>query len=1020
MPRVEGLPRLIALPLALLAAEREAGHERSALLVLRDCWEATVKFLVVALAADIARASPSGDSQARLVQVLGGLLRKPPAMGDWVGCLAALGDVGAHDASTLGLVPELVQARGRRASTMPAFRHLVRQLWDAVAWRNDTIGHGAVGHDIERLRSEVAQQAVLLSRSLDSMPFLCELHLHSTTPEGTLVSWNGPGSGAVQTSAEPPLLERLYPVWITRREFSAHAGPLLIAADAGNELVLLTFDKVTKWPFYLDYYLGTKVRLPWFKEFDSLYRSVGGREHGGAMIVVGAGEALDSSARAYHGSLERALRDVEFGGDIARWFVRPDALYAAFHASLHRFASGRDAGCWHLVAEAGTGKSWFAASLADVAVFDAAPEVVSYHARIGFRQNPEVFIASLTDQVARATGHDVAACRVRFEEFQEPRLAVAAFLRDVLARSRQGRLLLVVDGLDELFDADPGHRSLVDLLPFADELPAGVILVLTSRPDSELRPQARRYVERLKGAVTVYERFEVTAACSWQRDTLAVYLQRRHGIHDPAVLSRILDASGASFLVASLLGRVYALAPGRAALEGPRALHDLYARYFQIIREHTGAALFDNLHLRLIALLAVSPRPLSLEELSRMLGCHEERLVFAMFDTGGLLAVHRGHENRFSTSHGELATFILQRLKSEVRNRLWDALQISKADDDVQTWLVDVGTYLTGAGHTDLSLFVNQQLEHRLPSSHPRRAEVLANVADMVHITGHYREAAQRLGLLVDHLLQVEHCPPDDPLVIRALLRQAHHLKFIAPIDAARRVLTPLRDALPQHHPAAGELRFMLAGSLGCLDSPGPAELCELAAVAAGCRRADPYLWTRCMRRLADLQLREGRPDEALKTASAAFDVAAKAGSRQEIYLHATIGEVYRYQRSFDQSRAALQSCLSLSQARDLPGWEGHASLALAECLRMEGCVEAAWQSLERAEHCYHEADDMTWGLLHCGVVRFFLTGDAVPLDQALSLASGAGYRADGDYLLWLASGGWTPWGHNRHFLLFP
>jgi tetratricopeptide (TPR) repeat protein len=1004
----------------MLNDERRSGQARSALLVLRDCWEATTKLLVIALAADIARARSCAGVRSELADTVAGLLRKPPAMGDWVECLVTLADAAAAEASCeLGLVPELVTGPGKETGRRrnPLLRRLLKSLWDAVAWRNDSIGHGAVGQDVARLAGEVDLQSARLGEVLASMPFLRELEVTSSAPDGAVVSWNGVRAASIHRASQT--VERAYPVWLRRGEVSAHAGPLLIAAGSGREVSLLTFDKATNWPFFLDYFLGTKVRLPWLPELDAFRRISSDHQRAAAMATFVRDQPLDTASHAYRGSLSRALRHVEFGGDRSKWYVKPEALFRALELELDRFAANGGAGCWHLVGGAGTGKSWFAAALGDPAMWDHAAEVVTYHFRIGFRQNANVLISELTEQVGKPQGHDVVACRIRLEEFERPHQAVAAFLGDVLARSAQDRLVLVVDGLDEVTDPAGTSISPLDLLPLPDELPEGVLLVVTSRPEPELGPRARAYVEQLQAAGGRYQRFDIDDTVVQQQETIKGYLRFRHGVQQPEVLSRILKSSGVSFLRASLLGRVYGLAGAPEALDDVQELNDLYARYLELVRSHTGATLFDGLHVRLIALMAVSPRPLTLDELSTMLGYHDERIVFAMFDTATLFDGHRGEEHRFSPSHAELTTFALDRLAHEIRGRLWDVVQMSQGDELLLDWLIDVATYLTRTGRTSLASWLNEQLVDLLPPQHARRAEVLVNVADLVHIGGRYREAIGRLAMLADHLLKVERRPPHDPEVVRAQLRRAHHLKFVAPIHEARAVVDSLLDCLPEG-PARLEARFLAAGSVGCLDVPGAAQLEELERVAAQCRLTDPYLWTRCMRRAADLQLSFGDADRALETAETALETARGAVSRQEVYLHATIGEVHRYKGEMDAARRRLQTCLSLSASRRLPGWEGHGALALAELARMSNDVDEALRRLDQAERCYHEADDMLWGRIHADVVRYFLNGHPEHLARGLEVAEYAGYRADIAYLTGLAGGAWTPAGHNRHFLLFP
>jgi hypothetical protein len=123
--------------------------------------------------------------------------------------------------------------------------------------------------------------------------------------------------------------------------------------------------------------------------------------------------------------------------------------------------------------------------------------VVRYQVLHGYLESPGVFLAGVYSRCVSLIGdycdlpHPADSTTV-----EAMRERLAEVLRQTLAAKDRGRLILVVDGLDELTDEASG-LGLLDALPEAPGLAIGCFVLLLSRPG--LRPGAAASIARLRG-----------------------------------------------------------------------------------------------------------------------------------------------------------------------------------------------------------------------------------------------------------------------------------------------------------------------------------------------------------------------------------------------------------------------------------------------------------------------------------------------------------------------------------------
>jgi hypothetical protein len=336
-PTPQAFPGLIELPSSLLRQESQAGNFRGALLVLRDCWEAAIKLLGIMLYADLTATVEDGNDQD-LINLVIPLLSKPPALGDWLDFYLATSRFAYHAGLKDRLIiPELcgiVHSPGRNAKSSIRLTPFGKSLWSVVAWRNDTIGHGAASHDVMQVQQMVQEQTERLEIFLGQVGFLRAVRLFSSAPGGAVIEWNThehPAATGLDASSTP-----YFPVWMQRGTNTRSLSPLLMMGTSKQHHCLLTFDKLTKGVFFLDYFLGTKVRFPHVPEIARIQAHHLSLERLQSLQDLKQGGVLLSASRSYSGAVVKAMGRIEFGSDMEKWFVKQTYLIAALEPVFTR------------------------------------------------------------------------------------------------------------------------------------------------------------------------------------------------------------------------------------------------------------------------------------------------------------------------------------------------------------------------------------------------------------------------------------------------------------------------------------------------------------------------------------------------------------------------------------------------------------------------------------------------------------------------------------------------------------
>jgi tetratricopeptide (TPR) repeat protein len=644
-------PFPLALTYRRLQAEMEGQEPIAAAWQLRDAFECLLRFTASVALADVLRARPGPEWAGALV----GLLLKPRglSLGDWHALLEDSVQPPAHLTAAQGrlgeprALPELASLFFRPDGRRTELNRKIDGGPDSfVRWRNRVFGHGVFQQD----RQEYADA------TLRWLPALHEFYeaLRPLLTEWTLVS-DAPGGGElVWTGAEAPPATRAHehvPLGEPGLMRLRRAAP---AAAAGGELPLGPLLSVQtcgicaqRTAFFFDRHERDRER---HRSFFVEYARGHGSERRGWAEVGRLAALLPPTFRWERASYDPAelAEGVEIVfRDFGREYLRPAYLLDA----IWRVVAEQPRGYLSVVGPPGTGKTYLVRGLEGDRGLPGAV-VLPYHVLPGAATDYRTFLVELAERARE---------RLRFRT-QEPQsqegtvaglqAQLAQFLAELMRANRLDRLIVAVDGLDELPDPDPGTVALTDLLPGAEGLPRGCFVLLTGRPT--LRPRIRQGLDRLAADPALFTTIHLAPEGPANRELLRSYLGRRlpEPFRTPAAVDAALERAGGVFLYAHHLAEALAAGvfPDVAAL--PEASR-FYPAYLARLRERVGDELYRRVYLPTLLHLAAARQPVPLAQLHGW-GIPRDRLPVVLLDLRDFLRVHRAaawHDSLGEAAH---------------------------------------------------------------------------------------------------------------------------------------------------------------------------------------------------------------------------------------------------------------------------------------------------------------------------------------------------------------------------------
>jgi len=489
----ETWPTPIAATYALLRATLRNGQIDASALIFKDLFELLARFSALTLACDILQHG-SDDKQT---EVTNSLFSNPLAMGDWVS-LADQWSKWLESASQRDVewITRPIARMWRNGRNRTRMCELIAET--LVAWRNQTIGHGVRGDDLDLTMEQLEKFLGEGQESLNEA--LAEFADLGNTLE--LVDAQGRALRGAQAQHDQAAMQD-----IKHTLGALHALYLRKVTDQGTDQALslrslmavrrcevcgqaetFHFDSAKAKKFLpdfrvLNYERGHALHVPGSVDVGMLqdWRRMD------APVAADAAVDFDNDA-ALPADVVSMLdeQSIELGYRSPTYLRKPLAEF------IERQLEAEQGGLYWLRAPAHVGKSTFVQGLeprlarkfreSDL-VDDLA--VVVYTIRREYQFHLAQFADSLRAQLQSVL--NLASNQKKLPELNTDAPSPEAFVKFLADFQRLGRkpLLVVIDGLDELPELHPG---ILDVLPTHASMPPEVFLLLTSRPLADCAP----------------------------------------------------------------------------------------------------------------------------------------------------------------------------------------------------------------------------------------------------------------------------------------------------------------------------------------------------------------------------------------------------------------------------------------------------------------------------------------------------------------------------------------------------
>lgn len=652
---VAQLPFPIACSYDLFLQYKEQGDTVAAWLQARDVFEVATRLLFAALFCDVGREGAPLNCVRWARETAGVLLGTEPSFGRWVELLAEVASlVQEHQRRENGgtfVLPELasIVIRTRGASRRPKATAAMAILRKAVTWRNEEIGHGALGRISKRIHTSVQARARELEQLLAYLEPLAATPLYAGRSFEPPIRLSGPSLPTTLTGVtglrfwmcrddQPDRLLCLDPI----------VRAVEVEVDGRPEFAVAVFDKRIRrrsddtflTDSYLDYRSGLRATVDhgWGPLDPGSLPPVARDAHGGPAMA----SLLDPGRNAYSASALARLASMRLGLEAGKRHVRRGAVLR-----IREAVDRRSRGYTMIVGAAGAGKSWLLSALQRPdAMGELADRTLLLPLGLGAGQSP-VALAHVLDSQVRSQ-MDLVTAPLDLSSAESLRRGMLRLFDVLTEHGRSDTVILALDGLDEVRASGLGDPSVLDFIPHPSELPEGVHYVLSSRPGAELDPRVRDALARLRYECSAHGDLWLTLALEDDPQEQRALVQRvaearlsgaqrRHAPH-------VVRASGDSPLRAAHLASLAALGATGDITDELISFSNLYGRYLSSLRSRLGSRTHDRIHGRVLSLLGAAGMPLPIDVVAEMIGLRVEDVYLASVDLGDLLTTVRAHD----------------------------------------------------------------------------------------------------------------------------------------------------------------------------------------------------------------------------------------------------------------------------------------------------------------------------------------------------------------------------------------
>ena len=269
------------------------------------------------------------------------------------------------------------------------------------------------------------------------------------------------------------------------------------------------------------------------------------------------------------------------------------------------------------------------------------------------------------------------------------------YKREYTKRGEGSRLLLILDGLDEI-PAD--QADVFEYIPKSEDMPENIYILLTARNPE--REQLAPHVVEALNKLSIGSHYEVMPDSPENQATLRTYLSKQdmvkteRGFRRPtnAEIERLLELSGNTFINLSVYSKL--VSAGYAIDTLPELNNEqLFSHYLSILRSAYGEKLYNEA-LRVLVMIATAYENLTLQELAYLCGYPGITLQLLAFikDFGALIKAVR------SNVRGTELAIANDRYREYVESNFADELRQMTVELVDRILAEDVQDYQSGQG----------------------------------------------------------------------------------------------------------------------------------------------------------------------------------------------------------------------------------------------------------------------------------------------------------------------------------
>lgn len=625
LPAMQSCPSIIAAEYGRLRGLLRQGQTYGAWLQIKDMFEIIIKFpLLVGAACLYHRKERSSAAN----KILLNLMEKALSLGDW----KRIGDTMLKN--ELQLIPALIPIQ-RDVAAIFGKRRIVQ-------WRNENIGHGALGFDTgKKFRQDFEEKLAILEAhfAANAKPYGSVQLVGMDEDGGTapLVGIEGGKEGDALNGGSPGL---------QTNHGAVHPLTPYFVLQMKGLFFYDSFYRSKKLCAVLNYTSGIKHTQD-VAEVRQLYD---------VLVKESDMEKADTddtvTGSHYRAEFDKILDKLADIDD----FQKPKFLETWLNGALNE----HDRGVFMLRMERGTGKTTFARSLDEMQMHKVKLDgftVRGYYINDSYLHKPEIFRSKLVHSHLNVNRDgriflqgDIPILSDSAEDRRQNMAEVLNFFRREFAYHHGNeRLLVILDGLDEIPAGD--GTTIFDFIPDSSMLDEGVYLLLTCRTEGELSDFTRSRLKTVALDADVSFFRQEQANIALMTAYIRSWDQKKP---DEATIALILEKAENRFVYLKTIRELLRVADPTNLDELPRG--EALVRYFlDYLKDAYGEKYFNSVA-RLLAIISTAFEPLTIGEISYLFG--EDALTFRMLaymtDIKGFLKAERSYEgNLFSISQEE-------------------------------------------------------------------------------------------------------------------------------------------------------------------------------------------------------------------------------------------------------------------------------------------------------------------------------------------------------------------------------